>query len=124
MPKEELTAPQRTNPVGFVGNRDIFKEFVGQSTVDNLPQAHINNNDAIIIMTTDLMCVIIKITMVITTIQMMLGVILTMAHIAKTMYFIILNVLMIFTDRVKIIIIILRTINLSMHIIIFRQILV
>jgi len=91
MPKEELSAPQRINPVGFVGNRDISKEFVGQPTVDNLLQAQINNDDAIIMMATDLMCVIIKITLVITTIQMMLGVILTMAHIAITMYFIILN---------------------------------
>jgi len=98
MPKEKLTAPQRTNPVGFAGNLDISKEFVSQPTVDNLPQARVSNNDAIIIMTTDLMCVVITITLVITTIQMMLGVILAMAHIAITMYFIILNVLMIFTD--------------------------
>jgi len=101
-PGEELTAPQLTNFVGFVGNLDISKEFVGQPTVDSLPhhrqQKIISNNDAIVIMATDLMFVIMAITLVHITIQMMLGVILAMAHIAITMYFIILNVLMIFTD--------------------------
>jgi len=89
MPKEELTALQLINPVAIVGNLDISREFVGQPTGDSLShqrqQQAINNNDAIIIMATNLMFVIN------TPIRMILVVILEMALIAITMYFIILN---------------------------------